>query len=91
MRKTIDRAKLIDAANRIFRADEAAYPRLNKSYREGIQVFVSSLLMEHKSYNGFNYLEADDLDNPAEKPGIRWVDGDPDFSDTDNSRIFFYK
>jgi len=88
MRKTVDRQVLIDCANRQLAASETKYPRLNRAYREGIAAIVGEVLHHSGSYCGFRYLDADQLEDSTEKPGIRrHEDKSVDFPD--ESRINF--
>jgi len=98
-RKTVEIRKLIAMVNAKLAADETAFPRLNREYRQTLSTFLETILMDHGAYRGFSYLSKSMLDNPEEVPGINTLnlngrefmfdDSAERFRDTDDSRIFF--
>lgn len=94
MRKTLNRKMYIDQVNKSLRVDEALYPRNNKDYRQGIINSCDSILIAHESYQGYQYMFADELDNPDNTPGVNGKNGQLEpmrtrFLGTDSTRIQF--
>lgn len=57
--------------------------------RQGLIWALETILSDTDNYNGFRYLTQDEVPG-NELPGIVWVDGKPDFSNTDETRRFYF-
>jgi hypothetical protein len=85
-RKTIKIASIVDKCNEFLlnTADEMQLER------DALMMFVFNVLHETGNYKGFRYLCAKDMaesDN-GKSVGIVYLEnGDPDFTDSDNTRI----
>ena len=94
MRKTLDRAKILEIANNRLAAPSN---RINTAEaRFALISFLETILMEHDMYRGFGYLKSKEMMEPNDTPGINDVDFEKNpsyeekFSDTDGSRRFYY-
>ena len=85
-RKTIKIASIVGKCNEFLlnTADEM------KLERDALMMFVFDILHETGNYKGFRYLSVEDMaesDN-GKSVGIVYLEnGDPDFTDSDNTRI----
>lgn len=66
--------------------DTLAAAHGDQQYRRALIDMIERVLFQTDNYNGFTYLGIDQVPNGC-KPGIRWVGNDPDFTDTDNTRV----
>jgi hypothetical protein len=84
-RTTIKVAELIDKANYLF----AASADKCSGSREGIAIFLDTILHDTNTYAGFGYLYKKDLKGLAITPGItKNIDG---FEFLDETRVIYYK
>ena len=90
MRKTFDVQKLKETVNETLLSTGDQL----EQWRQGQIVLMSSILMEVGQYNGYRYLNKEDMADSEygdsvgirdQKPGGSW-----DFSDTDSSRIQYF-
>lgn len=68
MRKTLDRAKILEIANNRLAAPSNHINTIEARF--ALISFLETILMEHDSYRGFGYLTSEMLDDPDEAPGI---------------------
>lgn len=90
-RKTIAVEKVLEMANHLLRhsADSAV------GGREGIQTFIENILFETGNYNGFRYLNKNDMaeSNMGKSVGINidaFDDYEKRFADTDKTRVEYH-
>lgn len=58
----------------------------NPDIRQGMMDVLVMILSSTGSYRGFRYLVESEVP-PGQAPGIRWVDDQPDFTNTDYTRV----
>ena len=80
-RKTISVDLVKTRLNAVLRSDYGT-----KEYRQGIIEAMTMILHETENYKGFQYLTESEVPSGAE-PGIRFIDGRPDFKDADKTRV----
>ena len=56
--------------------------------RRGMIEALTTVLFSTDNYKGFRYLQEHEVPF-GQKPGIRWVNDDPDFTDTDSTRVCY--
>ena len=82
-RKTISVDYMKDTINKLL-----ATSYCSPDVREGMISALTELLCSTGNYNGFRYLTETEVPFGL-KPGIRWVDGEPNFTDTDQTRVCY--
>lgn len=83
-RKTIDVSQFVTGINEALKASTT----LSKEFRWGLMAAAEAALHSSGNYKGFRYLTIDEVPN-LQAPGIWWKDGQPDFTDTDFTRVEF--
>lgn len=83
-RKTLNVRGFVEGINRAI-AESTSDPK----FRFGLLAAAEAALMASGNYKGFTYLGIEDIPD-GEIPGVRWVEGKPDFTDVDVSRVCFY-
>jgi hypothetical protein len=83
-RKTVSVDYMKDTINK-----RLATSYTNSDTREGMISALVEILHSTGNYNGFRYLTESEVPLGA-RPGIRWVDGVPDFTNTDRTRVCYH-
>lgn len=84
-KKTIKVSDLVNKVNNILQHTTP----LDFEYANGLRTLLEFTLHQTENYNGFRYLEQREVPE-NELPGIRFTDGEPDFSNTDANRVKYY-
>lgn len=82
-RKTVSVAYVRDTINKILATSYSS-----QDTREGMISALTEVLCATGNYKGFRYLGESEVPLGL-RPGIRWVDGKPDFTDTDKTRVHY--
>jgi hypothetical protein len=87
-RKTVPIVDLIDRVNEfLFHS-----PDDQAQARSQMAMFLEKILMDNGQYQGFNYLNPNQMLMSQEGTtyGVRWEDNNPIFTDTDHTRTRYY-
>jgi len=82
-RKTVSVDYMKDTINKLL-----ATSYCSPDTREGMISALTELLCATGNYKGFRYLTESEVPFGL-RPGIRWVDGEPNFTDTDQTRVCY--
>jgi hypothetical protein len=82
-RKTVSVDYMKDTINKLL-----ATSYCTPDTREGMISALTEILHSTGNYKGFRYLTESEVPFGL-RPGINWVDGEPNFTDTDQTRVCY--
>lgn len=85
MAKTVRVSSLVEDIN-FYLANSLGDDEKARYARNSMICMLVSILHETGNYRGFTYL-TEGQTTAGVKPGIRWIDNNPNFEDTDDTRV----